>query len=70
MPFASGAHFFLTVPLLPYAMGIQTPNECVYTLGYYRPGSCVPWRASHLPLKIGGAIVEVGTIAGLILLLP
>jgi len=41
-PFASGAHFFLTVPILPYKMGLELPNECRYTLGYYRPGNCAP----------------------------
>ena len=46
-PFVSGAHFFFTVPMLPYAMGIQTPNECVYTLGYYRPGSCTRGRSNR-----------------------
>ncbi len=39
-PFVSAGHFFLIVPALPYAMGLYPPNECVYTLGYYRVGSC------------------------------
>ncbi len=39
-PLISGAHFFLTVPALPYKMGLEAPCECVYTLGTYRPGSC------------------------------
>ncbi len=39
-PFVSGAHFFLTIPVLPYCMGITPPNECMYALGHYRPGSC------------------------------
>lgn len=69
-PVISGAKFFLTVPALPYKMVVDPPHECIYTLGNYRPGSCVPWRYEHLPLKLTAAAVEVGTIAGLILLLP
>lgn len=69
-PVISGAKFFLTIPALPYKMAVDPPHECIYTLGHYRPGSCVPWRTNYLPLKLTAAAVEVGTIAGLILLLP
>jgi hypothetical protein len=44
----SAAHFFATVPILPYCMVVECPTECVYTLGHYRPGSCPPWR-HHWP---------------------
>jgi hypothetical protein len=47
-PIMSGAHFFATVPILPYKMGLQTPQECVYSLGYYRPGSCAPYMIDPL----------------------
>ena len=40
-PFASAALFYLTVPILPYKMGLELPDECMYSLGYYRPGD---WR--------------------------
>jgi hypothetical protein len=69
-PVISGAKFFLTIPALPYKMAVDPPHECIYTLGHYRPGSCIPWRANYLPLKLTATAVEVGTIAGLILLLP
>jgi hypothetical protein len=69
-PVISGAKFFLTIPALPYKMTVDPPHECIYTLGHYRPGSCAPRRWEHLPLKLTAAAVEVGTIAGLILLLP
>ncbi len=42
-PLVSGAHFFTRLPALPYCMGLKTPNECVYSLGYYRPGNCAPY---------------------------
>jgi hypothetical protein len=44
----SAAHFFASVPALPYLMTVDCPCECVYTLGHYRPGSCPPWR-HHWP---------------------
>ena len=40
----SAAHFFATVPALPYMMAANCPCECNYALGDYRPGSCPPWR--------------------------
>ena len=38
----SAAHFFGTIPLLPYKMGVRPPCSCDYTLGRYRPGNCNP----------------------------
>jgi len=70
-PVISGARFFLTIPALPYKMAIDHPHERVYTLGHYRPGTDgVPRRRHCLPLRITAATVEVGVIAGLILLVP
>ncbi len=59
-PFASGGHFFLSVPALPYAMGLFPPNECIYTLGYYRPGSCTPYMLDALPLSVRAILFEGG----------
>lgn len=63
-PFASAAHFFLTVPILPYKMGLETPNECMYTLGYYRPGDCAPYLFDPIPLSVRGTLFEAGAWAG------
>ena len=57
-PFASAAHFFVSVPLLPYKMGLTPPNECMYTLGYYRPGNCAPYMFEPLPLSLRAAMYE------------
>lgn len=57
-PFVSGAHFFASVPLLPYKMGLKPPHECVYTLGYYRPGNCAPFMFEPIPLSLRGAVWE------------
>lgn len=69
-PVASGARFFLTVPALPYLMGLNSPCECVYALGYYRPGSCAPYMLDPLPVSIRAALAEGGAWTGLAFLIP
>lgn len=69
-PIISAAKFFATIPALPYKMTVDRPRDCIYTLGHYRPGSCVPRRCNRLPLDAKAAAVETGVIAGLILLIP
>ena len=66
----SGGHFFLSVPALPYAMGLFPPNECVYTLGYYRPGSCTPYVLDALPLSLRAILAEGGVWTGMVYLVP
>ena len=43
-PWVSGAHFYATVGLMPLKLLIEPPHDCVYTLGHYRPGRCVPFE--------------------------
>ncbi len=69
-PFISGAHFFANIIALPYQMGLRHPNECVYPLGYYRPGSCAPKLMYPLPISLRGALYEGGAATGLVFLLP
>lgn len=69
-PAISAAHFFGTIPALPYLMAADCPRECVYTLGHYRPGSCNPWRAHRWPCRLDAAAVEAGAVVGLIALIP
>jgi hypothetical protein len=57
-PFMSAAHFFVSVPLLPYKMGLNPPNECMYTLGYYRPGSCAPYMLEPIPFSLRAIVFE------------
>ncbi len=66
----SFAHFFGNVALLPYHMGIETPCECVYTLGYYRPGSCAPYILDPFPVSLRGAAVGAAGYCGVIALFP
>jgi len=69
-PIMSGVHFFGTLPILPYKMGIRTPCECVYSLGYYRPGNCAPYMIDPVPFTWRAALFQTGTMAGLVTIFP
>ena len=69
-PIISGAHFFLTIPTLPYQMAGCPPKECMYTLGYYRPGNCAPYTIDPLPLSIRAALAEGGVWTAAVFLIP
>ena len=68
--FLSAAHFFGRIPALPYQMGVELPWECVYPLGYYRPGSCAPWTVPAVPVSARGFAVGAATATGIVFLLP
>lgn len=69
-PFASRARFWLTIPVLPYLMGVNPPNECVYDLGYYRPGDCAPSMLQPVPISLRGALFEAGAVVGAAAIIP
>ncbi|NQT16997.1 MAG: hypothetical protein HQ582_29840 [Planctomycetes bacterium] len=69
-PVLSGAHFFATVPILPYKMVVEPPCKCIYALGHYRPGSPVPYRINRIPLRPTAGVVETAVIAGTVLAFP
>ena len=69
-PILSAGHFFVSIPLLPYNMGLNPPNECMYSLGYYRPGSCSPYMLDPFPLSVRAGLMEAGAITGLTFILP
>jgi hypothetical protein len=69
-PLLSAAHFFVTVPLLPYYMGVDPPMECQYTLGYYRPGDCAPYMLDPFPLSVRGLALELGVATGVAEVIP
>ena len=52
----SAAHFFTSAALLPYKMGQSPPHSCDYTLGYHRPGDCVPYQIYKKPLSKKGLL--------------
>jgi hypothetical protein len=62
-PVISGAHFFATVPILPYKLGAQPPWQHVDPAEYGGPG-CL----RLLPWSLRGAAAESAAVAGIILL--
>lgn len=69
-PFISGGRFVATIVALPYAITLRPPWECVYTLGHYRPGSCVPFQARLMELDLKAAAVQAAAVTGLIFAIP
>ena len=69
-PMASGARFFLTFPVLPYAMVVDPPRPAQSTLGHYRPGSAAPLLLQRPPFQADAGVVEAGVWVGLIFLIP
>ncbi len=69
-PVVSTAHFFGDLVVLPYKMGIHPLNECQYSLGYYRPGSCAPWTIGPVPISLRGALLQAKVVTGAALILP
>jgi len=69
-PVVSGAHFFTRLPVLPYCMGITPPNECIYSLGHYRPGNCAPYMIPAVPFTKRAALFQAGATVGAAAILP
>lgn len=69
-PVISSAHFFVNIAVLPYKMGVHTPGECQYALGYYRPGDCAPWIVPPVPLSLRGGLSQAAAMTGLFWLVP
>ncbi len=69
-PFAGAIHFFGTIPILPYKMGMHPPRECVYALGFYRPGSPAPYQTSRLGWSWRGAVCEAAAIGAFMAWIP
>ena len=69
-PIVSRARFLIQVPLLPYNIGVNLPNECIYDLGYYRPGNCAPSMLEPIPISLRGGLFEAGAIVGTAALIP
>lgn len=66
----SAAHFFMTVPMLPYKMTLEQPFERVYALGYYRPGSVAPRLRYRFPWRLDAILVEAGAVGAVAAILP
>ena len=66
----STAHFFATIPVLPYKMGTQPPCECVYDLGHYRPGNCNPHYWEVWPISATGLAYQALFVNGWVFFVP
>ncbi|MGQ0634347.1 MAG: hypothetical protein ACT4QC_07045 [Planctomycetaceae bacterium] len=66
----SAVKFYADCALLPYKLVAESPCDCVYTLGYDRPGNCVPYRCYRLPWRTDAALFIGGVATGLIFLAP
>lgn len=66
----SAAHFFATVPALPYLMGAEPQHECNYVLGSFRPGSCNPHQLVKPVMSLRGLVYEGVVATGLVYLIP
>ncbi len=69
-PVISGVDFYARIFALPYMMGMDPPCQCVYALGWYRPGSCAPMACYPIPISLRGGLVEAGVILGAVALIP
>ena len=69
-PLVQTAHFFGSVLVLPYKMGVHHPRECIYTLGYYRPGNCAPWIIPPVPISAQGILNQTAVMTAGTLLIP
>lgn len=69
-PACSAAHFFGTIPMLPYCMANDCPCYCNYSLGHYRPGDCVPRRRCRPPVNLRSMLAEGGIWTGMVFLIP
>ena len=70
-PVHSTVHFFSSLAVVPYNMGITPANECQYALGFYRPGNCAPWLKEPFPISLAGARYQATALtAGAFLFFP
>ncbi len=69
-PVHTAAHFFSSLIFWPYQTAIHPHNECVYALGYYRPGDCAPWLKDPVPLSLRGASRQALAITGAAAIIP
>jgi hypothetical protein len=70
VPFTARARFLLTIPVLPYLMGVYPPNECIYDLGHYRPGDCAPNILNPVPISLRGGLIQAGAVVGAAAIIP
>lgn len=69
-PAISAARFAAQAVMLPYNATVHRPRECIYMLGYCRPGNPAPNLAYYPPLRLDAAAVEAAAITGAVFIIP
>jgi hypothetical protein len=69
-PLVSAAHFYGTVPLLPYKMASEPPCELRSSLEYPPAATAAAPVPLWKPLSLKGVFAETAVVAGVILLFP
>ncbi|MFO0896237.1 MAG: hypothetical protein U0836_02310 [Pirellulales bacterium] len=69
-PAISGAHFFATIPIIPYKKGLDPHHRFIYELGFARAAGDSPFLRPRIPLNARGAAYEAGAVTGLIFFIP
>ena len=69
-PVISAGVFMVNVIALPYKVALGAPDNCEYTLGHYRPGSCAPRRWHRTPLRIRPGLAESAVAIWMVFLIP
>ena len=66
-PAISGIRFVKDTLTMPYQLAAQHPNDCVYSLGHFRPGDCNPAYKPEFRLNKRAAAINTLFTAGLLL---
>lgn len=69
-PGVSAVRFFGRIPFVPYYYVAEGGKAGTYTLGHYRPGSCVPYAIQKVPYSFEGALVQGGLTTAMFFVVP
>ena len=69
-PFVSTGRFLGRTVALPYQAALHPPYSQQYSLGWHRPGDCVPKLKYKVPLNEEAAVTEALAVIGLVFLIP
>jgi hypothetical protein len=69
-PFVSVGKFGVQLIGLPYQMTIDPCCKKMYTLGWYRPGECLPKMYRKIPWNKQAAVTQAGIMTGFAFLIP
>ena len=66
-PLRSAAHFFGTIPVLPYKLGKHGCRYRDYTLRHHRPGDCVPYEVDRFQFDVHGGFWQALVTAAVVI---